>query len=185
MPGLRQRNDRARQRSTLQDHTRRSLHQRRLNEKPVGHDLAKNVDEPIPIRTQQGHVVLLRQIHQCLLKLPAPGSHFAKAGSQDNGIANPGLRGFLKNRVDQRGRYHDKSEVYRLRMRYFAEMFHGWLTVYKRTIGIDAVDGPAKPKCFRFSNVETDHRDASVAPTRAMLRGWNNSLSRSGKMNRS
>src|SRR5260370_41736266 len=45
--------------------------------------------------------------------------------------------------------------------------------------------GPAKPKCFRFSKVETDHRDASVAPTRAMLRGWNNSLSRSGKMNRS
>jgi hypothetical protein len=28
-------------------------------------------------------------------------------------------------------------------------MFHGWLTVYKRTIGIDAVDGASKAEVLQ------------------------------------
>ncbi len=111
MPCLRQRNNCTRQGSTLQDHAHRTFHQGRLDGQTIGHCLADDIDESIPVWSQHDHVVLSYELQERLFQFLAPGSHLTKAGGQDNDIANPERCGLLKDRVNEGSGYHNKGEI--------------------------------------------------------------------------
>jgi len=70
-------------------------------------------------------------------------------------------------------------------MRYFAETFHGWLTVYKRMIGIDAVDGASKAEVLQVLKGRDRPSRCVCSTYQGNAAGMEQFPERSGKMNRS